>query len=219
MTLVALALSGLAAPLVATVAGPLDRPEFDEPMGLDFIRIPVATLYELFSKAGGVPFKLDPEVTGTVTVHEPRTTIRKALELVAEQRGLAYRAEDDSIRVGLRASPSANESGGRGPDREATSGASEGTAMPCTARVLESAPSAAMVEFTWSPVKGAHSYRLVVASNKGLQKPVVDRSGIRFTSQSTRGLPLALYYWRVETAAGGRVCGVQELDLRSVASP
>jgi hypothetical protein len=75
-----------------------------------------------------------------------------------------------------------------------------------------------MVEFTWSPVKGADSYRLV-ASNKGLQKPVIDKSGIRLTSQSTRGLPPALYYWRVETAAGDRVCGVQELDLRSVASP
>ena len=216
MTLVVLALSGfvLAAPLGVSVAGPLDRPEFDEEMSLDVNGMPVEQAYELFSEAAGVPFKLDPEVTGTVNLHELGVTIRKLLELVAEQRGLAYRAEGDSLRVGLRASPSTDQKGDTATDRGAPSGASEGTAMPCTARARESALSAATVEFTWSPVKGAHSYRLVVASNKGLQRPVIDRSGIRVTSQSTRGLPPALYHWRVETAAGGRVCAVQEFDLR-----
>jgi len=219
MMLVVLTLSGLAASLVATVAGPLDVPEFDEEMGLDVNGMAVGQVYDLFSEASGVPFKLDPEVTGTVTLHEPRATIRKLLELVAEHLGLAYRAEGDSIRVGLRAHRPAIQSGGRRADREATRGALEETSMPCNGRARKSALSAVMVEFSWSPVKDAHSYRLVVASNKGLQKPVVDRSGIRLTSQNTRGLPPALYYWKVETAAGDRVCGVQELDLRTVASP
>jgi hypothetical protein len=73
-------------------------------------------------------------------------------------------------------------------------------APPHQAEISYMDPSRSTTLLAWKPASGATSYHLMVDYSAYFNRPIVDRKGIKDSSQQLRGLDVGKYYWRVAAA-------------------